>query len=359
MNNYICIKNEVYTSNGEMGAYASAIRQVLTRLITEEKGCVSLGIDTEKFSSRIITEFLALRYCHEYVENKEKEKKSQTYLNRKISVIDIFSGISTTALSNYCFSSFEMTMSEIEIRTESINVPCDNMTQTSYPSVQMEQYTHSLQQILHSHDKLQKENARLKRECKEEREKRIIIEAKYEQLSLDYCKLVSTSTIQKGKEDEGRNLLGGISSGDVGKKPKNKSDAEFVPTTQTFKLKIDNHVAFNQAICKAFNYAIEYKLISKDSKQDDFLAVFSGNATEARIRWTSTNGALKYFMSKLKKKGIVDIPKGFGIWQVTRSHFVDYKGKTITVNLANEHAPQNAELKANINEIVATLGIDY
>lgn len=297
--------------------------------------------------------------CFEDIEYKEIENAPQTSTHKKVSVMDIFSGISTTNISDFYYRRIEMTKSVMEIKTESINVPCDNMTQTSCPPVQMEQYTYSIKQLLDSNDKLQKENERLKQKCQKEHEERIIIEAKYNQLCNNYTELVTTATINIGNEDEARYLLGSISSGSVGKKPRNKSDAEFEPTMQTFKIKIENHVAFNQAICKAFNYAIEYKLISQDSTQDDFLAVFSGKATKARIKWTSTNGALKYFMSKLKKKGIVDIPKGFGIWQVTKSHFVDDKGKTITVDLANEHAPQNDELKANINDIVATLGIDY
>lgn len=339
----------------------AAERAVLNRFISFKVDRVAFDYSNIKLSKAICNILGSADFCgcFEDIEFKEKEYNSQSSTHRKESVIDIFSGISTTALANFSFSSIEITMSETEIRTESIITPSDNMSQTFCPQTQMDQYTNSIKQLLNRCDMLEKENDRLERKCEEEHEKRIIIEAKYDQLCCVFDKFVSTTTIQTGMEDEARYLVGSISSGSVGKKPRNKSDAEFEPTMQTFKIKIDNYVAFNQAICKAFNYAIEYKLISQDSKQDDFLAVFSGKATEARLKWTSTNGALKYFMSKLKKKGIVDIPKGFGIWQVTKSHFVDDKGKTITVNLANEHAPKNAELIANINDIVATLGIDY
>ena len=293
------------------------------------------------------------------IENKEIETTHQTSTHRDLSETDIFSRRSTTMYSNIFYIRTDMPIYEKEISIETSNIPSDNISQTNCPKTLMEQYSNSLILLIQERDNLQKENERLKQKCQKEHEERIIIEAKYNQLCNNYTELVTTATINIGNEDDARYLLGSISSGSVGKKPRNKSDAEFEPTMQTFKIKIDNHVAFNQAICKAFNYAIEYKLISQDSNQDDFLAVFSGKATKARIKWTSTNGALKYFMGSLKKKRIVDIPKGFGIWQVTKSHFVDDKGKTITVDLANEHAPQNDELKANINDIVATLGIDY
>ena len=297
--------------------------------------------------------------CIEDIEYKEIENAPQTSTHKKVSVMDIFSGISTTNISDFYYRRIEMTKSVMEIKTESINVPCDNMTQTSCPPVQMEQYTYSIKQLLDSNDKLQKENERLKQKCQKEHEERIIIEAKYNQLCNNYTELVTTATINIGNEDDARFLLGSISSGGGGKKAKKKTEKDFVQTRQTFKLHIDNTLSFNNAICKAYNYAINYKLISEDCKQDDFLAIFSGEATDAKIKWISTNGALKYFLGRLKKNKLIDIPKGFGIWQVTKSHFVDDKGKTITVDLANEHAPQNAELKANINDIVATLGIDY
>lgn len=72
--------------------------------------------------------------------------------------------------------------------------------------------------------------------------------------------------------------------------------------------------------------------ISKESRADDFLDLFSGELSECTITWAGKygKGTLVYFFKHLEFEGLISVPKGFTIPNILMGHFVDEEGNLLT-----------------------------
>ncbi len=76
-------------------------------------------------------------------------------------------------------------------------------------------------------------------------------------------------------------------------------------------------------ITTLYQYLLRAKWIAPDTTPDDFLAIFSGQTSTARVKWIEKQSYLYYFIRRAVDKELIYIPNKRKIWQVTESHFMD------------------------------------
>ena len=76
-------------------------------------------------------------------------------------------------------------------------------------------------------------------------------------------------------------------------------------------------------ITKLYQYLLRAQWIASDTNPDDFLTIFSGQPSTARVKWIEKQSYLYYFIRRAVDKELIYIPNKRKIWQVTESHFMD------------------------------------
>ena len=104
------------------------------------------------------------------------------------------------------------------------------------------------------------------------------------------------------------------------RKPKAKRTTPRV-TTSSFTYRWLNTTP--QRITTLYQYLLRAQWIAADTTPDDFLAIFSGETTNCKIRWISKKTHLIYLFRLLTDRQYLSIPKGVGRWMIVGSHFVD------------------------------------
>lgn len=213
----------------------------------------------------------------------------------------------------------------------------------------------SLDAMLRNYDRMVRENQRLKEEKQKDKEEitRLMGQSEFAQNLL--LQIVQTSNSSDEDKKDVCGLIKGFFDGSVKPTKKGVKGNEFEKTQLTFSLNISDNELRNKSLVKAYNECVRYKIITKDSEQSAFIAIFSGEKTNATIKWCLGPGALSYFIKRLDKKNLITKPTGPGIWEVTKSHILNKKGNTITSDLASQQKPTNKETLGNINDIVAIM----
>ena len=83
-------------------------------------------------------------------------------------------------------------------------------------------------------------------------------------------------------------------------------------------------------ITNLYQYLLRAKWIASDTPPDDFLAIFSGEVTNCKIRWTGKKTYLVYLFRLLTDKKYISTPKGIGRWMIVGSHFIDTHNRLFT-----------------------------
>ncbi len=91
--------------------------------------------------------------------------------------------------------------------------------------------------------------------------------------------------------------------------------------TATFKYRYGDK--YFTPITKLYQCLLNAKWIAADTKPDDFLAIFSGQESTARVKWIAKPAYLYYLIRKAVESELIYIPDGGKIWQITESHFTD------------------------------------
>ena len=78
-----------------------------------------------------------------------------------------------------------------------------------------------------------------------------------------------------------------------------------------------------QRITMLYQYLLCAQWIAADTKPEDFLAIFSGQPSTARIKWIEKQSYLYYLIRRALEKDLIYIPNKRKVWQVTESHFMD------------------------------------
>ena len=98
-----------------------------------------------------------------------------------------------------------------------------------------------------------------------------------------------------------------------------------------------------QRITTLYQYLLRAKWIASDTKPDDFFSIFSGQPSNARIKWIGSNLQLAYLIRLMTERNYISIPKRVGKWTCVYNHFVDKNSRQLP-RLNSLHIPTKSKL---------------
>lgn len=102
------------------------------------------------------------------------------------------------------------------------------------------------------------------------------------------------------------------------RKPKAKRTTPRV-TTATFTYRwLTTH---QNRITTLYQYLLRAKWIAADTNPDDFLAIFSGADSTARVKWVGKPSYLYGLIRRAVEQELISIPANAKLWQIVESHF--------------------------------------
>lgn len=105
-----------------------------------------------------------------------------------------------------------------------------------------------------------------------------------------------------------------------------------------------------ERVAKFYQYLVKLHAIDKYTDHEEFEKLFTGVPTDVTVKWLAPKSALKFLMSTLKERGLIE--PASKIWVITESHFKDAKD-ILFKNMRNEHNPEY--LSEVISRIADTL----
>ena len=98
-----------------------------------------------------------------------------------------------------------------------------------------------------------------------------------------------------------------------------------------------------QRITTLYQYLLRAKWIASDTNPDDFFSIFSGQPSNARIKWIGSNLQLAYLIRLITERNYIFIPKRVGKWTCVYNHFVDKNSRQLP-RLNSLHIPTKSKL---------------
>ena len=98
-----------------------------------------------------------------------------------------------------------------------------------------------------------------------------------------------------------------------------------------------------QRITMLYQYLLCAQWIAADTQPDDFFTLFTGKASNIRIKWTGSNLQLAYLIRVMTERNYISIPKRVGKWTCVYNHFVDKNSRQLP-RLNSLHIPTKSKL---------------
>ena len=96
-------------------------------------------------------------------------------------------------------------------------------------------------------------------------------------------------------------------------------------------------------ITTLYQYLLRATWIAADTQPDDFFTLFTGKASNIRIKWTGSNLQLAYLIRVMTERNYISIPKRVGKWTCVYNHFVDKNSRQLP-RLNCLHIPTKSKL---------------
>ena len=96
-------------------------------------------------------------------------------------------------------------------------------------------------------------------------------------------------------------------------------------------------------ITTLYQYLLRAQWIAADTQPDDFFTLFTGKASNIRIKWTGSNLQLAYLIRVMTERNYISIPKRVGKWTCIYNHFVDKNSRQLP-RLNSLHIPTKSKL---------------
>ena len=96
-------------------------------------------------------------------------------------------------------------------------------------------------------------------------------------------------------------------------------------------------------ITKLYQFLLHAQWIAADTQPDDFFTLFTGKASNIRIKWTGSNLQLAYLIRVMTERNYISIPKRVGKWTCVYNHFVDKNSRQLP-RLNSLHIPTKSKL---------------
>ena len=114
-------------------------------------------------------------------------------------------------------------------------------------------------------------------------------------------------------------------AGNKDARKKKPSGAMIVKDTFTYRF-LDDEDGTARLI-KLYQYVQKAGWIPKETKHEDFTAIFEGKPTDVKVKWTGKQSDLFALINRLESRGLISCPKGVTKWVITGSHFLDCNSK--------------------------------
>ena len=98
-----------------------------------------------------------------------------------------------------------------------------------------------------------------------------------------------------------------------------------------------------QRITTLYQYLLRAQWIAADTQPDDFFTLFTGKASNIRIKWTGSNLQLAYLIRVMTERNYISTPKRVGKWTCVYNHFVDKNSHQLP-RLNSLHIPTKSKL---------------
>ena len=98
-----------------------------------------------------------------------------------------------------------------------------------------------------------------------------------------------------------------------------------------------------QRITNLYQYLLRAQWIAADTQPDDFFTLFTGKASNIRIKWTGSNLQLAYLMRVMTERNYISTPKRVGKWTCVYNHFVGKNSRQLP-RLNSLHIPTKSKL---------------
>lgn len=109
---------------------------------------------------------------------------------------------------------------------------------------------------------------------------------------------------------------------------KKPSDAKYVRDTFIYRfLGEEDGMA---RLIKLYQAMLPEGWIPKETKHEDFTAIFEGKPTDVKVKWTGPQSDLYALINRLEKRGLIYCSGGAKKWEITSSHFLDSTSKRFT-----------------------------
>ena len=96
-------------------------------------------------------------------------------------------------------------------------------------------------------------------------------------------------------------------------------------------------------ITTLYQYLLRAQWIAADTNPDDFFSLFTGQDSNARIKWTGSNLQLAYLIRLMTERNYISAPKRIGKWTCVYNHFVDKNGHQLP-QLNRLHVPIKSKI---------------
>lgn len=94
-------------------------------------------------------------------------------------------------------------------------------------------------------------------------------------------------------------------------------------------------------IATLFQYLLKTNMIAKDTLPDDFMDIFSGKASTARVKWIAPQSYLWYMLREMDSKKYITMDES--IWMIASSHFLNKDGRLFdNVSFSKQKQPKKA-----------------
>ena len=122
-----------------------------------------------------------------------------------------------------------------------------------------------------------------------------------------------------------------------------KAEAKLVQTTFAYKYKdTDERIR----VIKFYQQLLKAQLIDASTMPEPFLEIFSGKASDAKVKWLGKKAYLYYLVKTMIDRHLITCASGDDHWIITQSHFIDEKNH-VFLNLNKEKDPKKAMLALN------------
>ena len=114
-------------------------------------------------------------------------------------------------------------------------------------------------------------------------------------------------------------------AGNKDARKKKPSGAMLVKDTFTYRFLNDEDGTAR--LIKLYQKVQKAGWIPKETKHEDFTAIFEGKPTDVKVKWTGKQSDLYALINRLESRGLISCPKGVTKWVITGSHFLDCNSK--------------------------------